>query len=271
MPDHDRRVALVMGGSSGIGRGAARALARQGAAVGVHGLRPGEADETVGMIRSEGGRAISLAGPIQEAQTSVDAVSATVREFGRLDTLVVSTGIQRYGDAVETTEPEWDEVFAVNVKGAYLAVHHALGELRASGAGAIVLVASVQGTATQRRVAAYTASKGAIIAFARSLAVDEASAGVRVNTVSPGSIDTPMLRASAARFSDGTPEGQDAVIAGWGTAHALARVGTIDEVGEAIAYLCGPRSSFITGVDLRVDGGMLAMLPAPLPTTTKGH
>jgi NAD(P)-dependent dehydrogenase (short-subunit alcohol dehydrogenase family) len=265
MGEHDGRVALITGGSSGIGAGAALELARQGAAVAVHGAQQAEAETLAGAVRSAGGRAIAVSGPIQDAATTASAVAATVAAFGRLDTLVTSAGIQRYGDAVSTTEQQWDEVFDVNAKGVFLAVRAALPHLRAGPAGSIVVVASVQATASQAGVVAYTASKGALVALARALAVDEAAYGVRVNTVSPGSVDTPMLRQAAARFSDGTAGAVERTVAAWGGAHALGRVATLEEVGAVIAFLAGPRAGFITGADIRVDGGLLARLAVTLP------
>lgn len=263
--EHDGRVALVTGGSTGIGAGAALALAAQGSAVAVHGYDVAESEDLAARIRSEGGRAIGLGGPIQDPATSVAAVEATVDAFGRLDSLVTSAGIQRYGDAVETTPELWDEVFDVNAKGVFLAARAALPHLRQSPAGAVAIVASVQAAASQSKVVAYTASKGALVSLARAMALDEAAYGVRVNSVSPGSVDTPMLRQSAALWSDGTPEGAEQNITDWGHMHPLGRVATIDEVGNAIAFLCGPSASFITGADLRVDGGLLARVAAVLP------
>lgn len=266
MGEHDGRVALVTGGSRGIGRGAVLELARQGASVAVHGQDPAFAAATVALVESFGGRSIAVTGNASSSEEMEAVVAATVAEFGRLDTLVTSAGIQRYGDAVDTTRMLWDEVFDVNVTGVFLAAHFALPHLRQSGAGAIVIVSSVQGTATQNDVVAYTASKGALHAMTRALAVDEARHGVRVNSVSPGSVDTPMLRAAAALWSGGDEDAVEATIAQWGTAHALGRVGTEAEVGAAIAFLASPRASFITGTDLRVDGGLLSRLAAPLPS-----
>jgi NAD(P)-dependent dehydrogenase (short-subunit alcohol dehydrogenase family) len=265
MSEHEGRVALVTGGSSGIGRGAALRLAALGSAVAVHGLDAGESDQVAHEIRESGGESLSLSGNIAVSAVADAAVAATVERFGRLDTLVCAAGIQRYGDVVTTSEAAWDEVFDVNVKGVFLAAHAAAPHLRESGAGAVVIVASVQATATQNDVVAYTASKGALHALTRALAVDEARHGVRVNSVSPGSVDTPMLRASAAMFSDGSPAGIESVLRNWGTAHALGRIATSDEVGEVIAFLAGPKAGFMTGSDVRVDGGLLARLAAPLP------
>lgn len=264
MREHEGRSCLVIGGSSGIGRGACIALAAAGARVTVHGLDEGEAAAVAASIRDEGGSAIAVGGDVRDPDTSQRAVERSLAEFGALDSLVVSSGIQKYGDVIETTVDDWDHVFDVNVRGAFLAARAALPAIRAAESGTVVLVASVQGSASQPRVAAYSASKGALLALVRSMAIDEAAHGVRVNSVSPGSIDTPMLRSSARDAARAGGAEVERVLAHWGTAHALARVGAPDEVGEAIAFLAGPRSGFITGVDLKVDGGMMARLPGPI-------
>lgn len=268
MGEHEGRVALVTGGSQGIGRGVALVLARQGSTVVVHGQTQDLAEETAAEIIAAGGQASAVSGPIDDPETSRSAVKHTVARHGRLDTLVTSAGIQRYGDAVSTSEESWDEVFDVNVKGVYLTAHVALPHLRQSPAGSVVIISSAQATASQNQVVAYTASKGALVAMTRAMSLDEAEYGVRVNAVSPGSVDTPMLRKSAAMFSDGTEHGVEAVLANWGTAHALGRVATAAEVGEVVSFLTSPRASFVTGTEVRVDGGLLARIAAPLPETT---
>ena len=202
--ENDGRVAVVTGGSQGIGHAIALGLAHQGAAVVVHGYTLDLAEEVAEEIRGRGGRAAAASGPIDDPATSQSCVGIATTEFGRLDTLVTCAGVQRYGDAVATSEETWDEVFDVNVKGVFLTVHAALPHLRTSPAGSVVIISSAQATATQNQVVAYTASKGALVALARALAVDEAEYGIRVNSVSPGSVDTPMLRASAALFGDGS-------------------------------------------------------------------
>lgn len=261
---HEGKVALVTGGSQGIGRGAAHALASQGAAVVVHGLTQDFAEQTAAEITAAGGRAIAVWGPIDEEQTSVDAVRAAIGAFGRLDHLVTAAGIQRYGDAVSTPITTWHEVFAVNVTGVFLAAHAALPHVR-EHSGSVTLISSVQGVATQSQVVAYTASKGALNALARAMAVDEAEYGVRVNAVLPGSVDTPMLREAAALWSDGTAEAAEATISDWGRMHALGRVAKPEEIGAVVAFLASDAASFVTGAEIRVDGGLLARVAAALP------
>jgi NAD(P)-dependent dehydrogenase (short-subunit alcohol dehydrogenase family) len=263
--DWTGRVAFVTGGSQGIGRGCAEVLAEAGAAVAVCGLPDGNVQETVESIRRAGGEALGVQADVADRASIAGAVEDAVKRYGRLDTLITSAGIQRYGTVADTDDATWDEVFAVNVKGVFLAAQAALPYLRASGGGSIVVISSVQGHVNQPNVAAYAASKGALDALVRSMAIDEAPHGVRVNAVCPGSVDTPMLRASARKFSDGTDAGADALVRQWGRTHPLGRVATPREVGEVVAFLAGPRASFVTGEDVRVDGGLLATIGVALP------
>ena len=190
------KVGLVTGAGGGIGKATAELLAARGATVVAADISSPSPNQAAG-CRTE---------VIQLDVTDESAVAAAVGQIaarhGRLDFLVTAAGIQRYGTAADTTAGQWREVMAVNLDGAFHAVKHALPLLRASGAGAIVLVSSVQAFVTQSGVAAYTASKGGLVALTRSIAVDEAGHGVRANAVCPGSVDTPMLRWAAARFSD---------------------------------------------------------------------
>jgi NAD(P)-dependent dehydrogenase (short-subunit alcohol dehydrogenase family) len=253
--DHAGSVALVTGGSSGIGRAVAELLAVQGASVAVCSVDAAGARAVADAMTARGLTAESVPADVRDPRSVAAAVQAAVDTFGSLDTLVACAGIQAYGTVAETDEQTWDEVFAVNVKGVFLAARAALPHLRRSARGAIVIVSSVQALATQAGVAAYAASKGALNALARSMAIDEAAHGVRVNAVCPGSVDTPMLRRSAALFSDGSTEGMLRTMDGWGRSHPLGRVAQASEVAEVVGFLASPRASFVTGEDVRVDGG----------------
>ena len=254
----DHQVAVVTGGATGIGLGSARALAAEGARVALFGL-PGEALDAAAAELA--GRAI--AGDVAVAADVAACFAQVERAFGRLDIVVNSAAIQPYGTVETMDEPGWDRVMAVNLKGIYLTAHHAVPLMRRGGGGAIVNIASVQGMACQTNVAAYVASKGAVLALTRAMALDHAKDGIRVNAVCPGSIDTPMLRFAASENLDGKTE--DEVIAAWGKAHPIGRVGSIEDVGNMVAFLAGPGAAFCTGGEYKVDGGLLAKIGVVLP------
>ena len=263
MNEFDNKVAVVTGGSLGIGLAAARRLAMSGAAIALCGHSNDSVDRAVATLVAEGHEASGVKADVSNSAQMLALVGLAVERYGGVDILVNSAGIQRYGTAVDTSEETWDEVLAVNLKGMFLAAKHSIPEMKLRGGGAIVNVASVQAYATQRSVVAYSASKGGIIALTKAIAIDHASDGIRCNAVSPGSVDTPMLHASADMFSDGRETSE--VLRDWGRAHPLGRVGLPAEVAELIAFLASDRASFITGADYKVDGGLTATLPAAVP------
>ena len=265
MRSFEGRVALVTGGSSGIGYAAAAALLAEGAAVMVCGIDVHEVDAAVAALSDDGRRVAGGVADVTDEKQVMNIVESTVTNFGGLDILVTAAGIQRYGTAAETTIGDWDLVLDVNVRGAFLAVKHVVPQLRARGGGVIVIVSSVQAFITQTSVAAYTASKGALNALARSVAVDEARHGIRANAVCPASVDTPMLRAAARKFSDGSALDEQRLINDWGRMHPLGRVARPSEVADVIVFLASDRASFVTGISLPIDGGLLAAAAVALP------
>ena len=187
----------------------------------------------------------------------------TVGQFGGLNVLVNCAGIQRYGTVTDTPEETWDEVMAVNLKGVYWASRYAIPCIEEAGGGSVINLASVQAFASQSNVAAYTASKGAILALTRAMALDHADAGIRVNAICPAAIDTPMLRWAADLWKgENTVE---STIADWGKGHPVGRVGSIEEVAAVAAFLASDLCPFMTGADIKVDGGLLSKLGVILP------
>lgn len=256
--------ALVTGGATGIGFAAARLLAARGASVAILGHLPDDVNAAVTTLRAEGADAAALVADVSDPAAMAAAFKTLATTLTPpLKALVCNAAIQPYG-TVETMAPDlWDQVIAVNVRGAYLASRAAVPLMRAAGGGSIVHVASVQGSATQERVTAYTSSKGALLALTRAMAVDHARDGIRVNSVSPGCIDAPMTHFAASENAD--PGEERALIETWGRAQPLGRVGTPEEIAEMIAFLLSDKASFCTGSDYRVDGGLLAKLGVVLP------
>jgi NAD(P)-dependent dehydrogenase (short-subunit alcohol dehydrogenase family) len=266
LADFDGKLAVVTGGSTGIGRATVERLARGGARVVFCSNDAASVEAASSELRSLGG----VRGEVADVSRAADMASlmrAAGERLGGIDLLANCAGIQRYGTAEDTDESVWDEVLAVNLKGCYLASRYAIPEMRKRGGGAIVHVSSVQALACQTNVAAYAASKGGINALTRSMALDFASERIRVNAVCPGSVDTPMLRASAARFAGG--QAVEQVVREWGTSHPLGRgygrACSTAEVAEVIAFLLSDRASFVSGAEINVDGGLLARLGVTLP------
>src|SRR5262245_26228444 len=224
-----------------MGKASARKLAVGGASVVIFGRLQEYVDEAVHEMKADGLTVEGLAVDIGKSADVAKAIQFTVETFGGIDILVNSAGIQRYGTVVDTDEATWDEVFDTNVKGMYLTAHFAIPEMQKRGGGVIVNVSSVQGFASQKNVAAYTASKGAINALTRAMSLDHAADHIRVVAVCPGSVDTPMLRYAADVWKGDKTE--DDMIASWGKMHPIGRVGTPEDVAELIAFLASPRAS----------------------------
>jgi NAD(P)-dependent dehydrogenase (short-subunit alcohol dehydrogenase family) len=244
-------------GTSGIGLDAALHLARLGARVFVAGIDPdlNAAAEAVAADLPVSVRRVDVSD-----EGSVAAwFDAIARVTQTLDVLVNAAAIQTYGTVESTTPSDWDRTIAVNLRSCYLTSHFAYPLLKAAGGGAIVHVASVQGHANQKGVLAYATTKGAIHTLTRAMAVDCARDRIRVNSISPGSVRTPLLEFSASQLARSGQTVED-MIAAFGQAHPIGRVGTVAETSALIAYLCSDEAGFTTGADFLIDGGLSAGL-----------
>ena len=271
MTDRNRRFAskviVITGAGSGIGRTAALAFAREGGSVVIGDINPTEGDVTARQILESGGFASAVRCDVRDPDEVSALIARAVADFGGVDVLYNNAGVVRYGTVEELSVEDWDFQLDINLKGTFLTCKYAIPEMRKRGGGAIVHVSSVQGLACQTQAAAYATSKGAVIALTRSMALDFAKDRIRVNAVCPGAVDTPMLRASAAKFAGG--RAVDDVLREWGESHPLGkgygRVCTAAEVAEVIVFLLSDRASFMTGAEIKVEGGLLARLGVALP------
>jgi NAD(P)-dependent dehydrogenase (short-subunit alcohol dehydrogenase family) len=248
----DNKIALVTGGAMGIGRATAQRLADLGASVAILDRDREAGNRTARELETKGHRAVFLECNVADAAQVESAVESVQKELGGIDVVVSNAGIQRYGDAIGTSEELWDEVMGVNLKGCFHVSKSALPSMVTRGGGAIVVVASVQTFTAVGNSAAYVTAKHALLGLVRAMALDYAGKNIRVNCVCPGAIDTPMLRWAASL--DPHPE---KVIETCDRMHPLGRIGRPEEVANAIAFLASDWASFITGTALLVDGGML--------------
>jgi NAD(P)-dependent dehydrogenase (short-subunit alcohol dehydrogenase family) len=245
------RTAVVTGGGSGIGRATALAFGREGARVLVVDRNPESASETVAAITAAGGEAAAATCDVSE-EASVQAMFEEADRFGTVDILVNNAGVGGTGDAVTTTSADWDRTLGVNLKGVWLCSRELLRRALADRREAtIVSTSSTNAFYAETDSAAYTASKGGVSALTRSMALDYAKHGIRVNCVCPGIIGTNMTKPYIEAQED--PEGTEAR---WGALHAIGRMGRADEIAEAIVFLATPEASFFAGSEVVVDGGL---------------
>lgn len=247
MKTYADKVVIVTGATSGIGRAIAIAFAEEGASVVVAGRRENEGAETVSLIEKAGGRGLFVHTDVTLEKDSINLVEKAVSEFGRLDIAVNNAGIFiENGPITTTTSDVLDRTLAVNVRGVALGIKHQIPAMLKSGGGSIVNIASSLGVRPIVTAPIYNASKFAVIGLTKSVALEVAKQGIRVNAVCPAVIETDIN--AAARADEQT----NAFLL---SIHPVGRVGRAEEVAAAVLYLCSPLAGFVTGVALGVDGG----------------
>jgi NAD(P)-dependent dehydrogenase (short-subunit alcohol dehydrogenase family) len=245
------RVAIVTGGTSGIGRDAAVLFTKAGAKVVVAGRREVEGKETIDLVRAAGGDGLFVKTDVSKAAEVQALVQKTVEKYGRLDVAFNNAGIEgAWIPIAEQSEEDWDRTIDINLKGVWLCLKYEIQQmLKQGGGGAIVNMASVAGWIGSAGAATYCASKHGVMALTKSAALETARSGIRVNVVCPAVIETPM-----GERIFGAPEMKKYALG----LHPIGRFGKPMEVAEAVLWMCSDRASFMTGQSLVLDGGFLA-------------
>ena len=245
------KVALVTGGSSGIGRATSLVFAREGAKVVVADVGVEGAEETERMVKEVGGEAIFVKADVSKAAEVKELVAKAVQAYGRLDYAHNNAGIQgAIASTHELSEDSWDKVIGINLKGVWLCMKYEIAQMLQQGGGAIVNTASIAGLIASPGKCGYDASKHGVIGLTKTAAIEYGRAGIRVNAVCPSIINTPMAQRAIAR----NREAEDQYI----EQTPLGRIGTPEEVAEAVVWLCSDAASFVTGHSMSVDGAVLA-------------
>ncbi len=251
----DDKAVVVTGGALGIGQAACEIFAERGASVAILDWDEKAGGETCEQIEAKGGRAIFEKANVADLRAVEKAVQRAQDVFGKISSLVVSAGIQRYGTAISTDDAQWEEVLGVNLKGAWNAAKAVIPFLQRADGGTIVNVSSVQALASQQNVLAYTVSKHGLLGLTRSMAMDFAKDKIRANCVCPGTVDTPMLKWAASL--DPNPQ---SVYDACNQMHPIGRIAQPREIAEVVAFLAHDSSSFVTGAIWTVDGGLLTQI-----------
>jgi NAD(P)-dependent dehydrogenase (short-subunit alcohol dehydrogenase family) len=247
------KVAMVTGSASGIGRGISIRLAAMGAFIAALDIDETEGRESTAEIEAQGGEAIFLKCDVRSASDCRRAVETTVQRSGKIDILCNCAGIAIRKDIIDLTEEEWDRALDVTLKGIYLLSREVVPHMIRSGGGSIINIGSGWSVKGGPRAASYCAAKGGAVNLTRAMAIDHGNHNIRVNCVCPGDVETPMLLSECAQLG----EDREAFLREAAN-RPLARVGTPDDIANAVLFLASPMSGWITGAALVVDGGGLA-------------
>ena len=251
----DGKAVIVTGSGAGIGRATALKFAEEGANVAVSDVNQPGGEETVSMIRNAGGEAMFVACDVSNAEAVNALVAETVKTFGRLDCACNNAGIEgRIAPLTDQTTEDFDKVISVNLRGVFLCLQAEIRQMLTGGGGAIVNLASVAGLIGFPGLSPYVATKHGVNGLTKNAALEYGKAGIRVNSICPGGIDTRMLDSLADQATSGTQSSKEMM----DPLHPIGRIGKPEEVADLIVWLCSPAASFVTGTNIPVDGGFVA-------------
>jgi meso-butanediol dehydrogenase / (S,S)-butanediol dehydrogenase / diacetyl reductase len=245
------KVAIITGAGAGIGRASALRFAREGAQIGVVDLNAASATAVVNEICKAGGAAECFTADVSRSADVKRVIADVLQRFGRVDILFNNAGIVPHGKIHQTSEEEWDRTMAINVKSMYLLCHEVVPIFQRQGGGVILNTSSATALKMVPDRAAYTASKGAVLALTRTMALDYVKDKIRVNCLCPGTVDTPSLRERLTAQGD-YEKAREQFIA----RQPMGRLGTAKEISEAALYLVSDEAAFVTGIALPIDGGL---------------
>lgn len=246
------KVAVISGGASGIGLGTARKLALFGAKISIIDINDEMGKEAVNEISKTGGRAIYIHCDVRDASDCRDAIEETVNKFGRIDILFNNAGVAFRKNAIDLEPEEWDMALDVSLKGQYLLTKYAVPHMIKAGGGSIINTGSGWSLKGGKDAVSYCAMKGGTLNMTRAMAIDFGKYNIRVNTVCPGDIDTPMLKSECEQLGEVY---DDEYLRSCYEGRPLRRIGNVDDVANAVLFLAGKMSGWVTGSQLVVDGG----------------
>ncbi|WP_428939646.1 SDR family NAD(P)-dependent oxidoreductase [Fontivita pretiosa] len=249
------KLALVTGAGAGIGRGCALELARSGADVIVNDIDPASGERTAEQIRQLGRQAWFVRADVSSDSEVTAMAKAVSAHSDKLHILVNNAGLNMFKGIVDTTPEDWDRIMGVDLKGLYLVTRSLLPLLRSAGGASVINIASVHAQATVPHLTAYAAAKGGVVAMVRSLAQELGPMRIRVNAVSPGFVDTPLMDRWLASVPDREQTMRYVL-----SFHPLGRIGTPQDIGRLVVFLGSEMSGFITGTNITIDGGLTAQL-----------
>jgi NAD(P)-dependent dehydrogenase (short-subunit alcohol dehydrogenase family) len=253
--DLSKKVALVTGAGAGIGKGCALELARSGADVVVNDVDAEAGPRTVSEIKALGRKAVFIKADISD-EAQVQAMAKSIADqFGALHALVNNAGFNLFKGIVDTSPPEWDKIMSVDLRGLYLVTRALIPALKQAGGASIVNIASVHAQMTVPNITAYCAAKGGVVAMGRSLAQELGPMKIRVNSVSPGFVDTPLMDRWLASEPDAA-----ATMRRVNGFHPLGRIGTPQDIGRLVVFLSSEMAGFISGANITIDGGLTSRL-----------